>query len=129
LRYGNIVALSKRGAMKRLFALLTILAAGSAIAEGFPCSEVQYAFLKDASKDELREEYCRLTRKALSNEKSYQSTGQAIEEKRTLQLDTSKDRDMAMAELRASHTCKVAAGAISDALSRRFKSKPPASCT
>lgn len=115
--------------MKRLFALLTILAAGSAIAEGFPCSEVQYAFLKDASKDELREEYCRLTRKALSNQKSYQLTLEMIEEKKALQLSEPKDREKSLSEIKAAGTCRVSAGAVSDALYRRFKSKPPASCT
>jgi len=115
--------------MKRTFLLLAMLVAASAGAEGLPCSEPQYAFLKDASKDELKYEYCRLTRKALSNERSHKNTLQMIEEKKSLHLYDPKDRGKSMSELQAAGTCKVAAGAVSDALARRFKSKSPASCT
>lgn len=115
--------------MKRTFVLLALLMAGGAGAEGFPCSEPQYAFLKGASKAEMQEEYCRLTRKALSNERSHKNTLQMIEEKKSLQLYDPKDRGKSMSELQAAGTCKVAAGAVSDALARRFKSKSPASCT
>jgi len=115
--------------MKRTFVLVAMLVAGSAGAEGFPCSEPQYAFLKEASKAEMQEEYCRLTRKAISNRASFKSTQQMIDEKRSLKLYSPKDSEMGMQELSAAHTCEVAAGGVSDALFRRFKTKPPKSCT
>lgn len=115
--------------MKRLLGLMAMLVVGGAAAEGFPCPEPQYAFLKDAGKDELRYEYCRLTRKALSNERAHRHTREMIEEKKALELYESKDGDKALSELQAAGTCKVAAGAVADALAKRFKQKPTTSCT
>lgn len=96
-----------------------------AMAQGNPCKEPEYLFIKSASKAEMRDEYCSLTRRAQSNDHSHQITQDSIARKRELHLDTLSDRDLSMSELKAATSCKVAAGAIADALSRRFKSKPP----
>jgi len=114
--------------MKRTFVLLAMLVAGSAGAEGFPCSEPQYAFLKDATQDELKYEFCRATRQGLSNRNSFQSTEQMIAEKKSLNVYSPEDREKQKLELKAAHSCEAAARSISATLARRFKTSPRGSC-
>jgi hypothetical protein len=114
--------------MKRLFGICLIFVSAGAVAQGNPCKEPEYLFIKSASKSELRDAYCSFEHKALSNEKSHRLTQEMIEKKHAMQLDTANDRETSMGELKARTSCRVAAGAVADALSRRFKSKPP-SCS
>lgn len=111
--------------MKRILAICLTMTSAEVLAEGSPCKEPEYLFTKSASKAEMRDEYCSLTRRAESNDKMRQITRESIQKKHELHLDTAADREEEMSELKAATSCKVAAGAIADALSRRFKSKPP----
>jgi hypothetical protein len=111
--------------MKRLLWIGLAFVSCGVMAQGNPCKEPEYLFIKSASKAEMRDEYCSLTRHAQSNDKSHQITQDSIARKRGKHLDTSNEREVSMSELKAATSCKVAAGAIADALSRRFKSKPP----
>jgi hypothetical protein len=114
--------------MKRLLLIGLALVSAGAFAQGRPCNEPEYLFIKSASKPELRDSYCSLQLRAQSNEKDRQITHEAIEKKRELHLDASVERDNELGELRAATSCKVAASAVAGALERRFKSKPP-SCS
>jgi hypothetical protein len=114
--------------MKRLLSIGLAFVSCGVMAQGNPCKEPEYLFIKSASKAEMRDEYCSLTRRAESNDAMRRITRESIQRKHELRLETSADREEEMSELKAATSCKVAAGAIADALSRRFKSKPP-SCS
>jgi hypothetical protein len=101
--------------------------AGTASA-GNRCEKVEHAQLKVASKSELRDEYCYATRRAQSYDGSHRIIREAMEKKYALGLDARSDQQASMEALEAAGSCKIAAGAFADALSRRFKSKPPPSC-
>ena len=99
-----------------------------ALAQDHPCKDPEYLFIKSASKAELRAEYCSLVAHADSNDRSREITQEGIQNKKTLRLDTSGDRELELKELRAAASCRHAAGSVAIALERRFKSKPP-SCS
>jgi hypothetical protein len=106
-----------------------LLVAGAAYADSERgCAKPEWAQLHGADKDELRHEYCHMVREAKSNEWSHRNVQETIRQKAELQLDTMPDRERSLEYLRATTSCKVAAAHFQAALSRRFKSKPPASC-
>lgn len=112
----------------RLFPVVLFFTSAAVMAQGSPCAEPEYAFTTKASKTELRDKYCYFVRRAKSNDSSHRITQEAIQKKGDLGLSATRDREVSMDELKAAGSCRVAAGAVADALSRRFKSKPPASC-
>jgi hypothetical protein len=111
--------------MKRLLIAGLLCCSASAWAQGDPCPKPEYAFISTASKSELREEYCYLTRKARREERGHQLTQEMIAKKRDLHLDTVEDGKTSLDELKAANSCKVAAATLAEALLRRFKNKPP----
>lgn len=111
--------------MKRLLWIGFALASAGAVAAEERCPAPEYAFIKGASKSEVLEEYCILTRKANRYQKFHQITQDAIQKKRALHLDVGKESEESIDELQAANSCKVAAATLADVLTRRFKSKPP----
>jgi cation transport regulator ChaB len=114
--------------MRRLLSIGLTFVSVSAFAQGRPCTEPEYLFLKSASLPEMRDAYCSLELRAESNDRDRKITKEAIQEKQEMHLDASKERGNEMGELRAVTSCKVAASAVAGAIERRFKSKPP-SCS
>jgi len=114
--------------MKRLLWISLAFVAAGASAQGRPCAEPEYAFVRDATKPEIRSEYCTLVRRAESNEHDRESTQITIKQKRDLHLDTATDRERELNELKAANSCRGAAATLAVALERRFKSKTP-SCS
>jgi hypothetical protein len=115
--------------MKRLALIGMLALAQSAVASvASPCSEPEYLQLKTASKSELREEYCIATRRAQSEDRMHQIVQDGIAQKRAIPVDTSENEKESMEYLKSAGSCRVRAAKFQVALSKRFKSKPPASC-
>jgi hypothetical protein len=114
--------------MKRLLWICLIAASTGAAAAEERCPAPEYAFTKGASKSAVRDEYCVLTRKAQRYEKFHKLTQEAIQKKYALHLSADKESEESIDELQAANSCKAAAAVLADTLTRRFKSKPPASC-
>jgi hypothetical protein len=111
--------------MKRLLAIGVALVSAAATAQVSTCKEPEYAFLSGATKPELSDEYCYMSRKAASNDRARENVKVGIKEKHELRLDTSLEQSQTADLSRATMACKIAANAIEAALSRRFKSRPP----
>src|SRR4051794_18421710 len=89
--------------------------------EGNRCPLPEYAQLKGADKSELNSEYCAATRQAKSNMDMHNITQDLIRKKLEIAADIGPEQQQSLAEIKAAGSCKVAAGAYADALSRRFK--------
>jgi hypothetical protein len=84
--------------------------------------------LKTASKKELQEEYCFAKIHAESEARIHEIVQETISKKRQIPADTSRDEADSLSLLKSVGSCRSRAAQFEVALSRRFKSKPPASC-
>jgi len=111
--------------MKQVFILLMLILQTSNAQADFTCDKIDYAQLKDSTREELNKEYCRANRAAKLNEKLYGHAKDTFDQKLKLGIDTSSaSRDMDE-RANAQISCVKVYESVSSMLAKKFKAKPP----
>jgi hypothetical protein len=105
---------------------LTLFGSGTCLAgEGLPCEKIEYAKLKDSTKKELTDEYCRATARGKLNEDLGKISTDFYNKQIALGANTTATRKAISERGDAQVSCMGVAEDVAAMLKKKYKAAPP----